>query len=149
MASMSAVITTILNYFAYWCQDWSWKLPKRLLRTAAELLRITAHRRTPRLPPIAMVAPFVSFTVAYSWSCKRLLRPTRFPTLLFAIMHCCLFQLMRLLIFSSNSSTSCIRPQRLYKLALRPPLLDRDRALQTDNSITFALFSVPRFTSKP
>src|SRR6266699_1546846 len=78
MASMSAVITTILNYFAYWCQDWSWKLPKRLLRTAAELLRITAHRRTPRLPPIAMVASFVSFTVAYSWSCKRLLRPTRF-----------------------------------------------------------------------
>src|SRR6266566_9828526 len=74
-----------------------------------------------------MVAPFVSFTVAYSWSYRRLLRPTRFPTLLFAIMHCCLFQLMRLLIFSSNSSTSCIRPQRLYKPALRLPLLEQNR----------------------
>src|SRR6266566_69402 len=119
MVSMSAVITTILNYFAYW------KLPKRLFRTAVELLRITAHCRTLRLPPIAMVASFVLFTVAYSWSYRRLLRPTRFPTLLFVIMHCCLFQLMRLFIFSFNSSTSCIRPQHLYKPALRPPLLDR------------------------
>src|SRR6266699_6038122 len=77
-----------------------------------------------------MVAPFVLFTVAYSWSYRRLLRPTRFPTLLFAIMHCCLFQLIRLLIFNSNSSTSYIRPQRLYKLALRPPLLDRADTIQ-------------------
>ncbi len=30
-----------------------------------------------------------------------------------------------LLPWSSNSSTSCIRPQRLYSPALRPPLLDR------------------------
>src|SRR6266699_5571124 len=37
----------------------------------------------------------------YLLSCRRLLkalRLTRFPTLLFAIMHCCLFQRMRLLI---------------------------------------------------
>src|SRR6266699_237962 len=107
------------------CQDWNWKLPKRLSKTAVEPLRIIAHRRTSRLPPIAMVAPFVSFTVTYSWSCRRLLRPIRFPTLLFAIMHCCLFQLIRLLIFSSNSSISCIRPQRLYKPAFRPPLLEQ------------------------
>src|SRR6266566_1022461 len=84
-----------------------------------------------------MVAPFVSFTVAYSWSCKRLLRPTRFPTLLVAIMHCCLFQLMRLLIFSSNSSTSCIRPQRLYKLALRPFLLEHYRQSTVDTDRQF------------
>ena len=38
------------------CQDWNWKPPKRLPRTAAELLRITAYRCTLKLPLIAMVA---------------------------------------------------------------------------------------------
>src|SRR6266566_9110780 len=47
-------------------KNWSWKLQMQLLRTLAELLRITAHRRTPRLPPVVMVAPFVSFIVVYS-----------------------------------------------------------------------------------
>src|SRR6266699_4621971 len=34
-----------------------------------------------------MVAPFVSFTVAYSWSCSPSLRPMRFPTRLFVVMQ--------------------------------------------------------------
>src|SRR6266699_3504228 len=72
---------------SFYCQDWNWKLQKRLPRTAAELLRINAHRRTPKLPPIAMVAPFVSFTVAYSWLYSPLLRPMRFPTQLFVVMQ--------------------------------------------------------------
>src|SRR6266699_4246529 len=34
-----------------------------------------------------MVAPFVSFTVVYSWSCSPSLRPMRFPTRLFVVMQ--------------------------------------------------------------
>ncbi len=68
-------------------QDWNWKLQKRLSKTATELLRITAHRRTPKLPFIAMVAPFVFFTVAYSWPYNPLLRSMRFPTRLFVVMQ--------------------------------------------------------------
>ncbi len=72
---------------SFYCQDWNWKLQKRLPRTAAELLRINAHRRTPKLPPIAMVALFVLFTVAYSWSCSPLLKPIQFPTRLFVVIQ--------------------------------------------------------------
>src|SRR6266699_3505247 len=50
-------------------------------------VRTSAHHSPPKLPPIAMVAPFVSFTVAYSWSCSPLLKPMRFPTRLFVVMQ--------------------------------------------------------------
>src|SRR6266699_5478210 len=57
-----------------------WKRRTRLLRTLIELVLINAHRRTPRLPPIAMVAPFVSFMrYFYFSSCS-------FPFSLYALL---------------------------------------------------------------
>ncbi len=53
----------------------------------SEHVRTPAHHSLPKLPPIAMVAPFVSFTVAYSWSCSPLLKPMRFLTRLFVVMQ--------------------------------------------------------------
>ncbi len=86
------------------CQDWNWKLQKRLPRTAAELLRINAHRCTPNchlsrwlplsshsqlLTPghVVLYSGLCGSLHSYLLSCRRLLqalRPTRFPTLLFA-----------------------------------------------------------------
>src|SRR6266566_62585 len=53
----------------------------------AEPLQIIAHRCTPKLPPIAMIATFATFSVAYSWSCSPLLKPIRFSTRLFVVMQ--------------------------------------------------------------
>src|SRR6266699_6102521 len=53
----------------------------------SEHVRTPAHHSPPKLPLIAMVALFASFTVAYSWSCSLLLRPMRFSTRLFVIIQ--------------------------------------------------------------
>ena len=50
-------------------------------------MQIIAYRYVPKLPPIAMVALFVLFIVAYSWRCNPLFRPIRFPTRLFVVMQ--------------------------------------------------------------
>ena len=57
------------------------------LGMGSEHVRTPAHHSPPKLPPIAMVAPFVSFTVAYSWSCSPLLKSMRFPTQLFVVIQ--------------------------------------------------------------
>ncbi|SRR6266566_1246973 len=117
------------------CQDWNWKPPKQLPRTAAELLRITAYRRTLKLPFIVMVAfSFHSwlFTPAhtlfhfnlygslYGYSLPRIaptstLKLILFFLLLFVIIPFSSFQLlvqlMRLLIFSSTAS---VQPHLMY-----------------------------------
>src|SRR6266699_6970498 len=88
-----------------------WKRRTRLLRTLIELVLIIAHRRTLRLPPVAMVAHFVSFiryfyfnsygfpsaytrsySNSYSYSLLRAaptstLKATPFSTLLFGILY--------------------------------------------------------------
>src|SRR6266566_6348350 len=66
------------------------KLPVKIgnhFGMGSEHVRTPAHHSPPKLPPIAMVAPFVSFTVAYSWSCSPLLKSMRFPTRLFVVMQ--------------------------------------------------------------
>src|SRR6266699_607392 len=84
-------------------------------RTAPELMRTSAHRRTPKLPPVAMVAHFVSFmhyfyfsscgfpsayarsySNPYSYSLLRAaptlaLKATPFSTLLFGILYFSLY----------------------------------------------------------
>src|SRR6266566_1997116 len=57
------------------------------LGMGSEHVRTPAHHSPPKLPLIAMIAPFVSFTVAYSWSCSPLLKPIRFPTRLFVVIQ--------------------------------------------------------------
>src|SRR6266566_7421043 len=44
------------------------ELQMRLPRTAPEPMRTSAHRRTPKLPPVAMVAHFVSFMYYFYFS---------------------------------------------------------------------------------
>src|SRR6266699_1006283 len=91
------------------------ELQMQLPRTAPELMRTSAHRRTPKLPPVAMVAHFVSFmhyfyfsscgfpsayarsySNPYSYSLLRAaptsaLKATPFSTLLFGILYFSLY----------------------------------------------------------
>src|SRR6266566_5528078 len=94
-----------------------WKRRTQLLRTLIELVLIIAHRHTPRLPPIAMVAPFVSFIRYFYFSSygvpfnsyALLLKPLRLfvamqtltpalkpYTVLYAVIWYLIFQLIRL-----------------------------------------------------
>ncbi len=92
------------------------------LGTIAEPLRTIVHHFLLKLPPFAMLATFATFAVAsrnfyprrvYGLRTRLPPRPTRQPTRSFLVAS--MFQ----------QHLSYIRPQRLYKPALRPPLLDR------------------------
>src|SRR6266699_6703063 len=93
------------------CQDW------RPPRTIAEPLQTVAHHFPPKLPPFAMLATFATFAVAFKnfhprrvYGLRTQLPPgrTRQPT------HLVLVASML------QQHLSYIRPQRLYKPALRP-----------------------------
>src|SRR6266699_3094403 len=106
-----------------------WKRRTQLLRTLIELVLIIAHRCTPRLPPIAMVAPFVSFIRYFYFSLygfpfssyTLLLKPLRLfvaiqaltptfklYTVLYAVIWYPIFQLIRLSFSLYGYCSACI-----------------------------------------
>ena len=118
----------------------------------AEPLQMIVHHRTPKLPFIAMITTFAMFTVVYSSSCRRLLRLIR----LFAVLYCrllqplslygflCFYLLLCIVAYSnSNCYLSCIKPQRLYKPALRPSQLDRSELYRPDLRLNLRLNYTP------
>src|SRR6266566_2800312 len=95
--------------------------------TIVEPLRTVAHHFPPKLPPFAMLATFATFAVAsrrffprraYGLRTQLPQRPTRQPTRSFLVAS------------MLQQHLSCIRPQHLYKPALRPLLLDRADTIQ-------------------
>ena len=113
--------------------------------TIAEPLRTAAHHFSPKLPPLAMLATFATFAVA-----SRNFLPRRAHGLRTPLQQRPTRQLTHLVLVASmlQQHLSCIRPQRLYKPALRPSQLDRSEYCKTlqnttessaDNSITLPL----------
>src|SRR6266566_9982231 len=99
-------ILSILETTLEWAQN-TCEPPRIILYQNCHLsqwLPLSSHSRL--LTP-GLAVPYSSLCGSlhgYLLSCRRLLqalRPTRFPKLLFAIMHCCLFLRMRLLISPS------------------------------------------------
>src|SRR6266699_4541089 len=92
------------------------------LGTIAEPLRTIVHHFPPKLPPFAMLATFATFAVA-----SRNFHPRRAYGLRTQLPPRFTRQPTHLVLVASmlQQHLSCIRPQRLYKPALRPPLLDK------------------------
>ncbi len=106
--------------------------------TIAGPLRTAAHHFPPKLPPYTMLTTFATFAVAsrnffpkhvHGLRIPLRQRPTRQPT------HLVLVASML------QQHLSCIRPQRLYKPALRPSQLDRSE-LCRQFSIAFPLLMI-------
>src|SRR6266566_6538396 len=127
------------------------KLPVKIgnhFGMGSEHVRTPAHHSPPKLPPIAMVAPFVSFTVAYSWSYSPLLKPMRFPTRLFVVMLDAYSKPSGLHGFLRYYSLSCtvayfssfqlmqlLISMRLYSLPLQQITQSLIQSPQTNNAI--------------
>ena len=95
--------------------------------TIAEPLRTAAHHFSPKLPPLAMLATFATFAVASRNFLQRRAHGLRTP-----LQQLPTRQLTHLVLVASmlQQHLSCIRPQRLYKPALRPSQLEHCRTLQ-------------------
>ena len=101
--------------------------------TIAEPLQMIAHHCTPKLPPVTRISPIricATRLFPIRTSVTRLFL-FRSPVTRMLSIRSSETQISTVLLpQSSNNSTSCIRPQRLYSPALRPSLLDRADTIQ-------------------